>query len=416
MANILYLDLISGISGDMFLGAMLDLGVDFERLKRELSWLCADGCTLRFERKGKMGINGVKFDVDLAPVHEHHHEDESAHKHGGAAHSHGHEHGRNFAEIRKLIETSPYSVWVKERAISMFSRVAVAEGKIHGHPPEEVHFHEVGAMDSIVDIVGACLALEWLGRPRVLASAVVDGTGWIDCAHGRFPIPAPATLEILAARQVAVSQCDEPHELVTPTGAALLSEFAQEFGPMVGLKPVRIGYGIGGRDHVTRPNVLRAVLCETDESKSDWETDNVVLLESNIDDLNPEILGNFMEVALGAGALDVFYTPIQMKKNRPGTMLSLLCPIGQADAFAALILRETSAFGVRKIVCERRKLRREFSIVETSYGPVSIKVGRLDGEVLHRTPEYESCRELAAKKNVPVRKVYEAAIKALPKV
>jgi len=412
MTNLLYLDLISGISGDMFLGAMLDLGVDFERLNRELSWLCADGCSLRFERRVKMGIEGVKFDVDLTPVPAHRHKDESAHEHTGAGHSHAH--GRNFADIRKLIESSPYSAWVKEKAISVFSRVAVAEGKIHGRPAENVHFHEVGAMDSIVDIVGACLALEWLGRPRVLASTVVDGTGWIDCAHGRFPIPAPATLEIFAARKIAVSQCDEPHELVTPTGAALLSEFAVEFGPMAGLKPVKIGYGIGGRDHVTRPNVLRALLCETDDTKSDWETDTVALLESNIDDLNPEILGNFMEVALAAGALDVFYTPVQMKKNRPGTLLSVLCAAGRADVFATLILSETSAFGVRKTLCERRKLKREFSSVDTPYGPVSIKVGRLDGQVLHRTPEYESCKELAAQKKVPVRQVFEAAIKALP--
>lgn len=414
MANTLYLDLISGMSGDMFLGAMLDLGVDFERLKRELSWLCADGCALRFERKGKMGIHGVKFDVDLAPIHGHHHGGEAEHEHGGTAHSHGHEHGRNFAEIRKLIETSPYSAWVKEKAVAVFSRVAVAEGKIHGRPPGDVHFHEVGAMDSIVDIVGACLALEWLGRPRVLASAVVDGTGWIDCAHGRFPIPAPATLEIFSARKIMVTQCDEPHELITPTGAALLSEFAEEFGPMTGLKPVKIGYGLGGRDHVTRPNVLRAILCETEGIQSDWETDTVALLECNIDDLNPEILGSFMEFALAAGALDVFYTAIHMKKNRPGTLLSVLCPARSADAFAVMILKETSSFGVRTTLCERRKLKREFFMVETPYGPVSIKVGQLDGQVLHRTPEYESCRELAAKKNIPVRQVFEAAIKALP--
>jgi uncharacterized protein (TIGR00299 family) protein len=413
MANIIYLDLISGISGDMFLGAMLDLGVDFERLQRELSWLCADACTLHSERKGRSGIHGVKFDVVLAQVHEHHPDHAGEHDHA-AEYGHGHEHGRNFADICTLINTSPYSAWVKEKAIAVFKRVAVAEGKIHGRAPEAVHFHEVGAVDSIVDIVGACLALDWLGRPRVLASAVADGTGWIDCAHGRFPIPAPATLEILAARKVVVSQCDEPHELVTPTGAALLAEFAAEFGPMKGLKPVKIGYGIGGRDHVTRPNVLRAVLCEVDALQSDWETDTVALLESNLDDLNPEILGNFMEAAMTAGALDVFYTAVQMKKNRPGTMLSVLCPADQADVFATMILKETSAFGVRKTMCERRKLKREFSCVETSYGPVAIKIGSLDGQVLHRVPEYESCKALAIQKNVPVRQIYEAAIKALP--
>ncbi len=228
---------------------------------------------------------------------------------------------------------------MKQKAVAVFQRIAVAEGRIHGLPPDQVSFHEVGAVDSIIDIVGACIALEMLGKPRVLASPVVEGTGWIDCAHGRLPIPAPATLAILGARGIAVSQCDEPNELVTPTGAALLAELAESFGPMQGVVAEKIGYGLGTRDNETRPNVLRAVLGEVDQPKvrghraataaHDWETDTIAVLETNLDDLNAEILGNFMEKALAAGALDVFHTPIQMKKNRPGVLLTVLCAEGR---------------------------------------------------------------------------------------
>jgi uncharacterized protein (TIGR00299 family) protein len=306
------------------------------------------------------------------------------------------------------------SDWVKARSIAAFQRVARAEGKIHGQPPEQVHFHEVGAIDSIVDIVGAAIALEILGKPRLLAAPVVEGTGWIHCAHGRFPIPAPATLEILSGRGIAVSQCDEPHELVTPTGAALLAEFVETFGPMRGLTVRQVGYGLGTRENKTRPNVLRVLLCEEAVSSPthDWETDTVAVLQTNLDDINPEILGRFMEKALSAGALDVFHTPIQMKKSRPGTLLSLLCAEAQADQFAELILRETTTFGVRRHTAERRKLRREFKHVTTPYGRVTVKIGALDGQVLQAAPEYESCKQLADANNVPLKTIYDAAQRA----
>ena len=210
---------------------------------------------------------------------------------------------------------------MKEKSVAVFRRVAEAEGKVHGMPPDEVHFHEVGAVDSIVDIVGGCIALELLGKPRVLAAPVTEGTGWVDCAHGRFPVPTAATLEILGARGVIVNQCDEPHELVTPTGAALLAEFAESFELMRGVTPERIGYGLGTRDMNTRPNVLRAVLGQaeaaTEAKPLDWERDTVTVIETNLDDINAEHLGHFVETALEAGALDVFHTSIQMKKNRP---------------------------------------------------------------------------------------------------
>ncbi|MGD0252839.1 MAG: nickel pincer cofactor biosynthesis protein LarC [Verrucomicrobiota bacterium] len=407
----LYLDLFSGISGDMFLGALIDLGVDADRLERELKKLKLGGYHLHAARKQKSSIEGVKLDVHL----------EEGRSAKGEARRHGHEHhhgeNRTFAEIKKLITKSKLSAWVKKKSVAVFQRIAEAEGKIHGLPPERVHFHEVGAVDSIVDIVGACIGLEMLGKPRVLASPVVEGVGWIDCAHGRFPVPAPATLAILGARGIGVTQCEEPHELVTPTGAALLAEFAESFAPMQGLIAEKTGFGIGTRENQTRPNVLRAMLGKLSTlvpqpaTALDWETDRVAVLETNLDDSSGEILGHFVETALAAGALDVFHTPVQMKKNRPGVLLTVLCAEADADKFSELILRETSAFGVRRTFAERRKLRREFTTVKTRFGNIAVKIGRLNGRVVHTAPEFESCRKLAAQAKVPLKKIYEAAIK-----
>jgi uncharacterized protein (TIGR00299 family) protein len=446
----LYLDIFSGISGDMFLGAMIDLGVDIRQIEHELAKLQLGGYHLHSARKLRQNIAGVKFDVHLehehtheipgaddptsAQSHSHHHGDQhpsAAERHHRHSHEHeqhhhhehdeehnghhipAHEHGRTFADIKKLIGNSTLSDWVKQKATAVFYRVAVAEGKIHGLPPDQVHFHEVGAVDSIVDIVGACIALERLDKPRVLAAPVVEGTGWVDCAHGRFPVPTAATLEILGARGVAVTQCDEPHELVTPTGAALLAEFAERFGPMQGLVAGKIGYGLGARDNQTRPNVLRVILGEAPAASRgaaiDWETDTVAAVETNLDDLSAEILGYFVERAFAEGALEVFYTPIQMKKNRPGSLLTVLCRPGDTEAFCELMLRETSAFGVRHYTVERRKLKREIVSVPTAYGDVAVKIGRLNGAIVQVSPEYESCKKLAALAGVPLKQVYAAA-------
>jgi uncharacterized protein (TIGR00299 family) protein len=456
----LYLDIFSGIAGDMFIAALLDLGVDAKKLERELKKLKLDGYHLHISRGQKSAIVGIKFDVHLAHgqdhahthetacglhVHEHPHKAGHHHEHGhghlhlrslqfsatpDAPHEHHHEDQRNFTEIKKLISGSKLSAWVKQKSIAVFARIAEAEGKIHGLPPNEVHFHEVGAVDSIVDIVGAAIALELLGKPRVFASPVVEGTGWIKCAHGRFPVPAPATLAILGARKIPVTQCEEPHELVTPTGAALLAEFVESFGAMENLIAEKIGFGLGTRDNQTRPNVLRAVLGTgdawrvTSDTKHasvkslspatrhapllDWETDRVAVLETNLDDCSGEILGAFVETALAAGALDVFHTPIQMKKNRPGVLLTVLCAETDADNFCELILRETTAFGVRKTIAERRKLRREFTEIATPHGKVAVKIGRLGGKVVQAAPEFESAKKLAAKAGVPLKQIYEA--------
>jgi len=414
----LYLDIFSGISGDMFLGAMIDIGVDAAVLEAELAKLNLDGYQLHVGRKTKSNIEGVKFDVHLLPVKGGEHSHEHGHSH---SHSHddngGHSHERNFADIQSLINASALSAWVKEKSIAVFRRVAVAEGKVHGMPPDEVHFHEVGAVDSIVDIVGGCIALELLDKPRVLAAPVTEGTGWVDCAHGRFPVPTAATLEILGARGIIVNQCDEPHELVTPTGAALLAEFAESFELMRGVTPERIGYGLGTRDMNTRPNVLRAVLGQaeaaTEAKPLDWERDTVTVIETNLDDINAEHLGHFVETALEAGALDVFHTSVQMKKNRPGVLLTVLCAEADADRFSEMILRETTALGVRRHAADRRKLRREVVTVETPLGQARVKLGRLNGELVQAAPEYESCRAVAAKAGVPLKAVYAAAQKAL---
>ncbi|MEI7733328.1 MAG: nickel pincer cofactor biosynthesis protein LarC [Verrucomicrobiota bacterium] len=446
--KVLYLDIFSGISGDMFLGAMLDLGVDACALGQALGQLHLPGYHLHVAKKQNGSIAGVKFDVHLEfehshqdhPDHDahghehghgHHHHDsdahghdhehhehghphESEHGHGHGHHEHDHEHGRNFRDIKQLIVESSLSDWVKTKAIAVFQRVAEAEGRVHGKKPEAVHFHEVGAVDSIVDIVGACIALEMLGKPRVLAANVVEGTGWVECAHGRFPVPTAATLEILGARGIAVTQCEEPHELVTPTGAALLAEFVEQFGPMQGLVAEQIGYGLGTRVNKTRPNVLRAVLGQArmeSAATHDWETDTVAVLETNLDNLNPEILGYVMEKAMGEGALDLFYTPVQMKKHRPGLLVTLVCGADEADHFSEFLLRETSALGVRRTLCERRKLKREFTSVKTEHGEVTVKLGKLDGRVLQVAPEFESCRQVAETARVPLKLVYEQALK-----
>lgn len=431
----LYLDLFSGISGDMFLGAMLDLGLDKSYLREQLALLDVGDYELRIHRSSRSSVEGVKFDVLLnAPQpppdqnvsshggHSHSHGGHS-HSHGGHSHSHGGmedhghdtEHARDFAQIKELIRSSALSPWVQEKAESVFHRIAVAEGKVHGLPPDEVHFHEVGAVDSIVDILGACIALESMGKPQVRASVVVEGTGFVHCAHGKFPVPTMATLSILGEAGIALTQCDLPYELVTPTGAALLAEFSQSFGLMKGLVAEKVGYGLGGRDIPGRPNVLRAVLGQASDASQDdeWESDQVLLLQTNLDDCHPEVLGHFMDLAFQHEALDVFYAPIQMKKHRPGVLLNVLVASEQADAMRRLILLHTSAFGVRSTLWDRKKLQRKAGQIRTVYGPIATKEGYLDGQCVRCTPEFDSCEKAALKEGVPLQEVYRAAEQAL---
>lgn len=407
--RVLYFDCFSGISGDMTVGALRDLGVDEAVFQEALAALgLGSEFHAHFHRGERQNITGWKFDV-----HAHDHAHPHVHDHAShAAHTHSHHllpphvHGRSFREIRTLLQESSLSEFVKTRATAVFHRIAVAEGKIHGMAAEDVAFHEVGAVDSLADIVAACAGLEALAVDCVRASRLVEGTGWITCAHGRFPLPAPATLEILTG--LPLRQIDEPHEMITPTGAALLAEFASEFGPLPEMRIEKTGYGLGTRDTAPRPNVLRAVLGAATETP-DAETDEITQMETNLDDMTPELAGATMERLFAAGALDVFFTPAQMKKNRPGFLLTVLSTEEKSAELARLILTETSAFGLRMHRARRLKLRREFRDAETPYGPVQIKLGFLGDELVQAAPEYESCRATAQKAGVSVKDVHLAA-------
>ena len=395
--KLIYLDCFAGISGDMFLGALLDLGVSEDALRAELSKLQLPGYQISSRRVVKQNISATKFDVITL-------EDSTPHR--GVATTH-HQH-RGYAEIIAMIEKSGLSEAVRERAERVFRRIGEAEAKIHGIPLEKVHFHEIGAVDSIVDVVGACIAVEALGVDEIQASPPRLGSGFVETAHGRFPVPAPATLELL--KGIPVQSSSDPVELVTPTGAALLAEFCTKFGPMPAMSIEKIGYGAGSRDLEKAPNVLRAVLgvASVTSTRSD-ETDAVAVIETNIDDMNPQLFGDVMEHVLAAGALDVFLTPVQMKKNRPGTLLTVLCERNRVDALAELLLTHTTTFGVRVHEAQRRKLAREIVTVKTKFGEIAVKIGRLGGKIVARSPEFDSCQRAAARFNISVKDVYNEA-------
>ncbi|MCC6352827.1 MAG: nickel pincer cofactor biosynthesis protein LarC [Verrucomicrobiae bacterium] len=404
--RILYLDCFSGISGDMLVGALCDLGADIGRLREELGKLpCAGEFDIGLRRERRGALEGAKFEVRPVEAHGHHH----GHGHGdeGGHHPHGGHAHRGFREIRAMIEGSALGDLVKRRAVAVFGRIAEAEGRAHGMPPDEVHFHEVGALDSIADIVAACAAIELLGVNDVWASEPQEGRGFVECAHGALPIPVPAVVEIL--KGVPFNQTDEPHELITPTGAALFAEFVSRITPWRGLRVERVGYGLGTRELRSRPNVLRAALAVPDSAS---EHDEVSVLESNLDDCPPEVVGDAMGRLLEAGALDVYASPVSMKKSRPGVLLGVICRPEDAARLGEMVLRQTTAFGVRETRASRRVLRREWIDVPTPYGDVSVKVGFLGAERVQAAPEYESCRRVAEASGVPLRAVWEAALAA----
>jgi hypothetical protein len=404
--RILHLDCFSGIAGDMAVSALHDLGVEEEVFHGALAALhLPEHVHLHFTRAMREGISGWRLDV-----HEHHHEHPHDHAHTeghGHGDGHAHVHGRSYAQIRRLIEASSLPTAVAARSSAVFRRIAVAEGRIHGVDPEEVEFHEVGAVDSIADIVCFCAGLEALGVQRVTASRLVEGSGTIACAHGSFPLPAPATLALLEG--IPLAQCDEPGERITPTGAALLAEYAQAFGPMPGMRVEAIGYGVGAREIPGRPNVLRAVV---GRAAGGIASDEVVQIEANLDDLTPELAAAAAARLLAEGALDAWITPVLMKKGRPGFILAVLARPSDAQRVSDLLLRETTTFGVRSMPASRLKLERDSLAVATPFGPISIKVGRIGGEMLHATPEFEDCRRAAEAFHAPLPEVYRAALAA----
>ncbi len=399
--RIAYFDCFAGISGDMTLGALVDAGADFDALKCGLEKLHIHEFELTREQVTKRGI--ASCDVTVHTHHHHHHDDH----HG---HSHEHSHGRSYTDIKHIISESALSERVKRDSIAIFATLGEAEARIHGTTIDKIHFHEVGAVDAIVDIVGVCICLELLGIDKIYCSPVPTFSGMVEIAHGKFPLPAPATMEILASRGVPWRELGIEGEIVTPTGAAIVATLAEGFGPMPAMSINATGYGSGKRDFGI-PNVLRVVVGESDADTSSEAVD-VVIIETNIDDLSPQVYEVVMERLFEVGALDVYLTPVIMKKCRPGTLLSVICEASLIDAVSAVIFEETTSIGVRIDERKRICLHREIKTVETEYGSISLKIAHRDNQALNIQPEYEECKAAAKKHQVPIKRVKDAALVA----
>lgn len=437
--KIAYLDCFAGISGDMFLAALLDAGVPLAVMEEATAALKI-GAKLRVERVDRSGIMATKVHVmegdrlaDEAPhahdampeqderTHSHHpqtqHQHKSGHHHDHAQdHSHEHEHshsqdhahGRSLTEIRHIIESASLAAPIKRTAIRAFELLGASEAKIHGVDIEKIHFHEVGAVDAIVDIVAASAGIYHLDVGQWHCSPVNVGGGMVVCAHGTFPVPAPATADLL--RGVPTYSAHVQKELVTPTGAALLRVLEANFGPQPAMQVESIGYGAGTRNPQGFPNVLRLSIGETADNVSSTET--VTVIEAALDDLSPQLLANVAELALAQGAFDVMLTSVIMKKGRPGTLITVLASDATSEALQSLLLRETSTLGLRVRREDRVVLERRFETVQTEFGEIRIKLGLRDGAVLNAQPEFEDCRAAAATHGVAVKLVQQAAIGA----
>jgi hypothetical protein len=417
MSRILYFDCFNGASGDMVLGALLDAGLPLEELRRALGSLAIEGASISATRVLRAGVSATKFLAEEyghnTHTHEHDHHDhghahdhEHKHSHPPAAAAHHHTH-RSLAEINKLIERSSLSSASQARAKELFHHLGEAEAAIHQIPIEQIHLHEVGALDSIIDIVGAVFALEWFHADRIISSPLNVGGGMVHSAHGHFPVPAPATVKLLAG--VPVYSSGVQSELVTPTGALLVTGYATSFGPVPPMTIERAGYGAGDRDLPGTPNVLRVLVGESTDQP---HTERIVVLQSEIDDMNPQLFGLVMERLYAAGALDVFFASVQMKKNRPGTLLTILSRPEQREELSAIVFRETTTIGVRYHEVLRERLEREIVAVNTSLGTVRFKVARLGATIVNVAPEFEDCLRIASERSVPVKDVQAAANKA----
>src|SRR5689334_3544641 len=448
--RIAYLECFSGISGDMFLGALLDAGVPPELLTRTVKALGVDA-RLEFSRVDRSGISATKLDViaagekelpreefwekergaaDHAHAHSHSHEHSHQHSHGHGedhSHSHAHEHShshehkhdhatghahahRGLKEIRQIIHAAAISQRAKEQAIRIFEALGAAEAKVHNSDVEKIHFHEVGAIDAIVDIVCAAAGSEALGVDEWICSPLNVGGGTVVCAHGTFPIPAPATLELLKHAPVYSGEIQK--ELVTPTGAAIVSVLASRFSQFPAMKTEKIGYGAGTRDFKNSPNVLRISVGETaTQHEPAFPVEEITVLEANVDDMSPQVIGYVLEQALQNGALDAFGTPVQMKKSRPGMLLTVLCRTEDSQSLTKLILAETTTLGVRMRRESRAALTRRHVSVRTKWGEVRMKLANLNGSISNYAPEYEDCRQIAKEKKVPLKTVMQEAIK-----
>ena len=439
MSKIAYIDCFSGASGDMFLGALLDLGLPLDGLRAALGSLAIEYGSVSADRVLRAGVSATKFRLHEAPQtavaaggdragghsnergggHPHHHD---GHQHGhshvpdhGNTHDHDHDHGKahhhgphhSLKAIAGFIERSALAREGKDRAIHLFRRLGEAEAAIHNMSIEEIHLHEVGALDSIIDIVGVVYAMDWLGADRVVASPLNVGSGTVKCAHGTFPVPAPATARLLQGVPVYAGAVSA--ELVTPTGALIVTDYADSFERLPVMRVESIGYGAGDRDFAGNPNVLRILVGAADDSVS---ADRVVVLESEIDDMNPQLFGPLMERLHQAGALDVFYAPVQMKKNRPGTLVTVIARPDQRESLSGLLFAETTTIGVRYHEMQRDCLEREVRSIATPVGPIRFKVARRAGRVLNASPEFEDCAKAAAEHGLPIKDVQAMATKA----
>ena len=455
--RVLYFDCFSGISGDMTLGALLDLGLDKNAFLQELGKLKVDGYSIEIKKVVKNGITGTDVNVILheeedrvqeeqhhshehshEQSHGHSHEQSHGHSHGHSHehssqyehehdlqehqhehdhgqqhgtehehshdHNHGHSHERNLSDIEDIIMSSSLKPAVKAMSTKIFREIARAEAKVHGKDISAVHFHEVGAVDSIVDIVGSCICIDMLGVERIYASELHEGKGFVKCAHGLLPVPVPAVMEMLCNSRIPLITEDVPFELVTPTGIGILKMTCSSFGKMPPMSIEKSGYGMGKRN-TGRFNALRAVVGTIYEQDT-VPNDEISILETNIDNMSPEILGYTMEKLLDLGALDVYYTPIYMKKSRPSVMLTVLSRCEDEKKFSQVIFSETSTLGIRVTKSARYCMNREFVKVNTRYGDVRVKIARI-GDIHKFAPEYEDCKSIAQKTGLPITKIYE---------
>jgi hypothetical protein len=380
---IAYFDCFSGISGDMTLGALVDAGLPIEVLRSELAKLNLPGYTITAEQVRRSGLAATKVHVVL---------DEQEQP------------ARHLSEIQKIINGSALSSAVKQKSISIFQRLAEVEAKVHGTTPEKIHFHEVGAVDAIVDIVGSVIGLEHLGITEIIGSPMNVGSGTVHTSHGKLPVPAPATAELL--KNIPIYSSSITIELTTPTGAAIISTLAASFGPLPQMSMSRIAYGAGNKDIPGQPNVLRLMI---GEPVSAYEEDTSIVIESNIDDMNPQIYGHLIDTLMAKGAHDVYLTPIIMKKGRPAILLSVLTDKAKGTEILDTIFRETTSIGVRIQEVGRKKLSRDVREIETSYGKIRIKISKRGDEIMTITPEYEDCKKLAEEKQVPLKSVMDEA-------
>ena len=383
----LYFDCFAGASGDMILGAMVAAGVEPRYLREQLSLLSVSGFNVNFETVNRSGLSATYARVEAAHEHKH----------------------RHLSDIKQIINASALSEAVKQRAVQIFTRLAEAEARVHNEPIDHVHFHEVGALDAIVDVVGAAICFDALQIDRFICSPIHVGSGMVKMAHGQFPVPPPAVTELL--KGVPFYATEIKGELLTPTGAAIITSVCSEYGPVPRITTEKSGYGAGTREYPDFPNVLRVLIGETEDAGATDE--RLWMLETNLDDASPQIIGHVMDRVLESGALDCFFTPVQMKKNRPGVLLSVLCGPSEKEAMMKLLFTETTTLGVRSYEVTRRALQRSVVRVETPYGPIDVKVAHLDGRVVNEMPEFDQCRQAASNANVPLKVVEEAARKEL---